>query len=73
MRILIADKFEQSGRDGLLALGCEVSYQPDLKDEALVDAITKEAPDVLVVRSTKVTEPMLDAGPVKLVVRAGAG
>jgi D-3-phosphoglycerate dehydrogenase len=73
MRILIADKFEQSGRDGLLALGCEVSYQPDLKDDVLVDAITKEAPDVLVVRSSRVTEPMLDAGPVKLVVRAGAG
>ena len=73
MRVLIADKFEQSGRDGLLALGCEISYEPDLKDEALVEAIRKEAPDVLVVRGTKVTEPMLDAGPVKLVVRAGAG
>jgi D-3-phosphoglycerate dehydrogenase len=73
MRVLIADKFEQSGRDGLQALGCEVSYQPDVKDEALVAAIKKEAPDVLVVRGTKVTEPMLDAGPVKLVVRAGAG
>ena len=73
MRVLIADKFEQSGRDGLQSLGCEISYQPDLKDDALVDAIRKEAPDVLVVRGTKVTEPMLDAGPVKLVVRAGAG
>jgi D-3-phosphoglycerate dehydrogenase / 2-oxoglutarate reductase len=73
MRILIADKFEQSGRDGLTNLGCEVAYQPDLKDEALVEAIGKEAPDVLVVRGTKVTEPMLDAGPIKLVVRAGAG
>jgi D-3-phosphoglycerate dehydrogenase len=73
MRVLIADKFEQSGRDGLQALGCEVSFQPDLKDDALVDAIRKEAPDVLVVRGTKVTEPMLEAGPVKLVVRAGAG
>ena len=73
MRILIADKFEQSGRDGLQALGCEISFQPDLKDDALVDAIRKEAPDVLVVRGTKVTEPMLEAGPVKLVVRAGAG
>ena len=73
MRVLIADKFEQSGRDGLQSLGCETSYQPDLKDDALVDAIRKEAPDVLVVRGTKVTEPMLDAGPVKLVVRAGAG
>src|SRR5216683_1114905 len=73
MRVLIADKFEQSGRDGLQALGCEISYEPDLKDEALVEAIRKEAPDVLVVRSTKVTEPMLDSGSVKLVVRAGAG
>ena len=73
MRILIADKFEQSGRDGLQSLGCEIFYQPDLKDEALVAAIQKEAPDVLVVRGTKVTEPMLEAGPVKLVVRAGAG
>jgi D-3-phosphoglycerate dehydrogenase len=73
MKVLIADKFEQSGIDGLQGLGCEISYQPDLKDDALVDAIRKEAPDVLVVRGTKVTEPMLDAGPVKLVVRAGAG
>jgi D-3-phosphoglycerate dehydrogenase / 2-oxoglutarate reductase len=73
MRVLIADKFEQSGRDGLQSLGCEISYQPDLKDDALVAAIKNEAPDVLVVRGTKVTEPMLDAGPVKLVVRAGAG
>jgi D-3-phosphoglycerate dehydrogenase len=73
MKVLVADKFEQSGRDGLQAIGCEVSYQPDLKDEALVDAITDTAPDVLVVRGTKVTEPMLAAGPIKLVVRAGAG
>jgi D-3-phosphoglycerate dehydrogenase len=73
MRVLIADKFEQSGRDGLQALGCEISYQPDAKDESLVEAVRNEAPDVLVVRGTKVTEQMLDAGPVKLVVRAGAG
>ena len=73
MRILIADKFEQSGRDGLNALGCAVSFQPDLKDELLANAIAKEQPDVLIVRGTKVTEPMLAAGPLKLVVRAGAG
>jgi D-3-phosphoglycerate dehydrogenase len=73
MRILIADKFEKSGRDGLQALECDISYEPDIKDEALVAAIRKDKPDVLVVRGTKVTEPMLDAGPVKLVVRAGAG
>src|SRR6266699_2164919 len=73
MKILIADKFEQSGRDGLQAMGCEISFQPDLKDEALVETIAKEQPDVLVVRGTKVTEPMLAAGPLKLIVRAGAG
>ncbi|MBD0325365.1 MAG: hydroxyacid dehydrogenase, partial [Pyrinomonadaceae bacterium] len=73
MRVLIADKFEQSGRDGLQAIGCDVSYQPDLKDEALVEAVRAGAPDVLVVRSTKVNEAMLEAGALKLVVRAGAG
>ena len=73
MRVLIADKFEQSGRDGLDAAGCEFSYQPDVKDDALVEAIRSYGPDVLVVRSTKVTEQMLDAGALKLIVRAGAG
>jgi D-3-phosphoglycerate dehydrogenase len=73
MRVLIADKFEQSGRDGLQALGCDVSFLPDLKDEALTEAIRQQMPDVLVVRGTKVTEPMLAAGQIKLVVRAGAG
>jgi D-3-phosphoglycerate dehydrogenase len=73
MRVLIADKFEQSGRDGLEAIGCEVSFQPDLKDDLLVEAIREQNPDVLVVRGTKVTEPMLAAGQIKLVVRAGAG
>jgi D-3-phosphoglycerate dehydrogenase len=73
MRVLIADKFEQSGRDGLEAAGCDYSYQPDVKDDSLVEAIRAYAPGALVVRSTKVTEAMLDAGALKLVVRAGAG
>ncbi|HEV2911796.1 MAG TPA: 3-phosphoglycerate dehydrogenase family protein [Pyrinomonadaceae bacterium] len=73
MHVLIADKFEQSGRDGLEAIGCEVSYEPDLKDAALVEAIRQKRPDVLVVRSTKVNEAALEAGALKLVVRAGAG
>jgi hypothetical protein len=29
MKVLVADKFEQSGRDGLEAIGCDVSFQPD--------------------------------------------
>ena len=39
MLVLIADKFEQSGRDGLQALGCDIAYQPDLKDVSLSEAI----------------------------------
>lgn len=73
MKVLVADKFEQSGIAGLQGLGCDISYQPDLKDDALTEAIRQVSPDVLVVRGTKVTEPMLEAGPIKLVVRAGAG
>jgi D-3-phosphoglycerate dehydrogenase / 2-oxoglutarate reductase len=73
MRVLLADKFEQSGRDRLAVIGCEVLYQPGTKDEALVQAIQQSRPDVLVVRSTKVTPKMLESGALKLVVRAGAG
>jgi D-3-phosphoglycerate dehydrogenase len=73
MRVLIADKFEQSGRDGLDAAGCEFSYQPDVKDESLVEAVRSYQPDALVVRGTKVTEALMDAGALKLIVRAGAG
>jgi len=73
MRVLVADKFEKSGLEGLAAAGCEVIYRPETQDAALVEAIARERPEVLVVRSTKVTAPMLDAGPLGLVVRAGAG
>jgi len=72
MRILIANKFEQSGIEGLKALGCEVVYQPDLVDDALARALASGGAEVLIVRSTKVTEPMLAPG-LKLIVRAGAG
>ena len=57
MRVLIADKFEQSGQDGLKAAGCDIDYQPGLKDAALAQAVTDLCPDVLVVRSTAVEEP----------------
>jgi len=73
MKVLVADKFEQSGIDGLRSAGCDVVYQPDAADQALADAIRSSNADVLVVRSTKVTEPMLDAGNLSLIVRAGAG
>src|ERR671911_891418 len=73
MKVLVADKFEKSGIDGLKAAGCDVIYEPDLKDDALTQAIAASGADVLVVRGTKVTTPMLDAGRLALIVRAGAG
>lgn len=73
MKVLIADKFETSGIDGLKQAGIEVVYEPDAKEETLLQAIQSSGADVLVVRSTGVTGAMLEAGRLSLVVRAGAG
>jgi D-3-phosphoglycerate dehydrogenase len=73
MRVLVADSFESSGLDALAEAGCTVTYRPQAKDQALVDEVAAAAPDVLIVRSTKVPEAVLAAAPLKLVVRAGAG
>src|SRR3989475_2782786 len=73
MKVLIADKFEESGRDGLREAGFKFLYEPDLKGDLLVEAIRSSGAEILVVRSTLVTRPMLEAGRLVLVVRAGAG
>ena len=73
MKVLVADQFERSGLDGLRAAGCDVVHDAALKDEALVAALSETQAEVLVVRSTKVTAAMMDAGDLALIVRAGAG
>jgi D-3-phosphoglycerate dehydrogenase / 2-oxoglutarate reductase len=73
MKVLVADNFEKSGLEGLRAAGCEVVYEPDAKDDRLTEAVRSTGAEVLVVRSTKVTSAVLDAGRLALVVRAGAG
>src|ERR1041385_3145726 len=73
MRILISDNFEQSGRDALARIGCDLHFHPKAKDDALITLVRDLKPDVLIVRSTKVTAAILAAAPLKLVVRAGAG
>ena len=73
MKVLIADTFEKSGIEGLEAAGCDVVYEPELKDETLRAAIGSTGADVLVVRGTTVTGPMLDSGRLSLIVRACAG
>jgi D-3-phosphoglycerate dehydrogenase len=48
--------------------------EPSLKDQSLVAAIEATNPDMLIVRSTKVTSEMLDASEnLSVVIRAGAG
>lgn len=73
MKVLIADKFEKSGIEGLKGLGCEVISNPDLKDEALGEALRETQADILVVRSTKVNADMLKGTHLALIIRAGAG
>jgi len=74
MRVLVADKFEETGLEGLRSLGCEVYYEPKLEGEALGWRLRDTAAEVLVVRSTKVTAAEMDQGRnLSLVVRAGAG
>jgi D-3-phosphoglycerate dehydrogenase / 2-oxoglutarate reductase len=73
MKVLVADSFEASGLEGLKAAGCEVVYDPEAKDDRLIEAVRSTGAEVLVVRSTKVTSAMLDAGRLALIVRAGAG
>jgi D-3-phosphoglycerate dehydrogenase len=73
MKILVADKLEDSGRRGLAQAGCEVVYEPDLDGDALRARVAETGADVLVVRSTQVSRAVLEAGRLSLVVRAGAG
>src|SRR5678816_160796 len=73
MKVLVGDPFETSGLEALKAAGCEVVYEPDLAGDTLAAAIAASGADILVVRSTRVTEAMLDAGRLALIVRAGAG
>jgi D-3-phosphoglycerate dehydrogenase len=73
MKVLIADTFEQSGLDAIAAAGCELIYRPEIADEKLAEVLASTCADVLVVRSTQVTEAMLDASSLSLIVRAGAG
>jgi D-3-phosphoglycerate dehydrogenase len=73
MKILVADKFEEAGLEGLRALGAEVLYAPDLHDGTLTTRVEELRPQVLVVRSTQVQAPMMQSGSLGLIVRAGAG
>jgi D-3-phosphoglycerate dehydrogenase len=74
MKVLVADKFEKVGVDGLKELGCTVVMEPDAKADKLPDLIRQVDPHILIVRSKKVNAEALKAGTaLSLVIRAGAG
>lgn len=73
MKVLVADKFEKSGLEGLKALGCDVVNEPDLSGDTLAAAIKEHRPEILIVRSTKVDASMLEFSSLSLIIRAGAG
>jgi D-3-phosphoglycerate dehydrogenase len=74
MRVLFADKLPDRARVRLASGGFEVRTEPKLDAETLRDRLGEWDPDVLVVRSTKVTAAHASAGrKLSLVVRAGAG
>lgn len=74
MRIFIADKFEEQGLEELERLGCEVTYAPGTAGEQLAEAARETHCNILIVRSTKVPRPVLEAGAgLEMVLRAGSG
>jgi D-3-phosphoglycerate dehydrogenase len=74
MRILVADKLAPFVPGRLQDAGAEVIVDASLKDAALTARISELDPDVVVVRSTKVTAADIAAGRnLALVIRAGAG
>lgn len=74
MKVLIADKFAQTGVAALRESGCEVTLNPELTGVTLLEAIREMGCEILIVRSTRVTADMLAASPeFKLVIRAGSG
>lgn len=74
MKILIADSFDESGVETLRSESFDITHQPGLTAADLPDAMKTLDPDVVVVRSTKITAEAIDSGlNLSLIIRAGAG
>ena len=74
MKVFIADKFQAGGIEQLQSAGCTVVFEPDTGADQLPMAMTQQQPNVLIVRSTKVSSAAIgSAEKLSLIVRAGAG
>jgi len=74
MKVLIADLFSGAAIEEMKSAGVEVVYNHQLAGDSLKEALASEVPQVLVVRSTKVTADIIQAcPPLEVIIRAGAG
>jgi len=75
VKILIVDTFSADAMEQMRAAGHTVIYDTKAKAALLLEKITAEKPEVLVVRSTKVEASHISAGvpELKVIVRAGSG
>jgi D-3-phosphoglycerate dehydrogenase len=74
MRILVADKLSSFVPGRLQDLGARVEVDAKLEADSLTAKIAELDPEVLVVRSTKVSAAHIQAGKsLSLIIRAGAG
>jgi D-3-phosphoglycerate dehydrogenase len=63
MKVLVADQFSEDGIKEMQNAGIEVIYDHALNGESLTRALAEIQPNVLVVRSTKVTAENINADP----------
>jgi len=74
LKVVAADKFPDQAVRRMEEEGYEVIYEPAAKEETLTELLEREKPEVLIVRSTKVTGEMIRAdSELHLIIRAGAG
>ena len=70
--VLIADSFNEAGVDAIRSLGCNVHCDASLDGESLIEAVNQHQPNAIIVRSTKVPQPVFEvADHLSLVIRAG--
>jgi len=74
MKVIVADQFSPVGLEEMKSAGMDVYYDANLNGDSLTAKMAEVNPQVLVVRSTKVTAQQIDAASnLQLVMRAGAG
>jgi D-3-phosphoglycerate dehydrogenase len=74
MRVLVADKLATFVAGRLQDMGAQAEVDPGLAGEALTARLKESDPEVLIVRSTKVSaDDVAAAASLSLIIRAGAG